>query len=80
MTARNTTGPDDGTPRAPENGAAPPRGERALQAETDGGLASSLQPGGVEPGGGPGAGQGSIGTGGGSTAGRDTGDVKRGGV
>lgn len=38
-----------------------------------GGIATSLQPGGMRPGGGPGAGLGSIGTGGGNTANSDTG-------
>jgi hypothetical protein len=41
------------------------------------GIATSLQPGGVLPGGGPGASQGSLGTGGGQTADQDSGAVKR---
>jgi hypothetical protein len=40
-----------------------------------GGLATSLQPGGIIPGGGPGATVGSIGTGGGSNANEATGDA-----
>lgn len=44
------------------------------------GVATSLQPGGIIPGGGPGATQGSLGTGGGSTGGADTGAVKRDGI
>jgi len=44
------------------------------------GLATGLQPGGMQPGGGPGATQGSLGTGGGSSGDRDTGSLKRDGV
>ena len=45
--------------------------------QTEGGIASGLQPGGTTPSASPGAGVGSLGTGGGSTAGRSSWNVRK---
>jgi len=52
-------------------------GDSGAGDQTEGGIASGLQPGGTTPSASPGAGVGSLGTGGGSTAGRSSRNVRK---